>query len=100
MNAANLPSLGKVSAVLFLIAFVVFVIGITKTTAGAPCSDLGAWITLTGLGTAAVACATLLARTLMYPSAKAWGLFVAGLLITGFAVFVAYLWTLLLCRGV
>ena len=100
MNAARSAFQGKVSVVLFAFAIVVFVAGMLITTVSAPCSELGAWITVAGLGTAAVACVTLLVRTLMHRSGKAWGLLTAAVFSTGFAVFVAYVWTLLLCRGV
>jgi|SRR5262245_6286491 len=100
MNAAKAWSLGKVSAGLFSLAFVVFMAGMLKTTVSAPCSELGASITLAGLGIAAVAGVILLVRTLKDRSGKAWGLLAVSVLAIGFAVFVAYLWTLLLCRGV
>ena len=100
MIASKLPSLGKVSAALFFVAFVVFVAGMVKTTVSAPCSDVGALITLVGLGIAAVACTSLLVRTFMHRSGKAWALLAAGVVATGFAIFVAFLWTILLCRGV
>jgi len=100
MNAAGSSFAGKLTVTLVVMAILIFVAGMVKTTVSAPCNGPGAWITMAGLGLGAIACVSLLVQALTHRSAKVWGFFAAAIVSTGIAVFVAHVWTLLLCRGI
>ena len=93
-------SIGKLSGRLFMLAAAVLVGGLIKTTVSAPCNGPGAWISAAGLVPAALACVALLIKAISERSADNLIVFVAGVVGTSGVAFIAFWWTILLCRAV
>ena len=93
-------SLGKLSGRLFMLAAAVLIGGLIKTTVSAPCNAPGAWISVAGLIPAVLACVTLSIIAFKERSAGNLIVFLAGVAATVIVAFVAFCWTILLCRGV
>jgi hypothetical protein len=80
------------------LSVILFVAGMSLTTAFAPCYNSGEVVTVVSLAVAALSCVTLaLAAT---KAQLSWAWCVVSALVTASCLFVGYLWTVLLCRGV
>jgi hypothetical protein len=92
--------LERLSRWLFGTALGALVVGLMTTTIGASCNTPGAWISVASLAPASLACITLLIVAVKERSAESVVVFVLGVAGTGLAIFVAFWWTMLLCRAV
>lgn len=93
-------SLWKLSGRLFMLAAGILIAGLIKTAVGAPCNGPGAWISMAGLVPAALACVGLSIVAIKERSAGNLIVLLGGVAGTGIAAFVAFCWTILLCRAV
>lgn len=80
MGASRLVQL---SGRLFMSAFAILVVGILETTVSAPCSDIGAWVSMAALLPAARGCVALLIVAIKERSAGNWMVWLAGVAGTG-----------------
>lgn len=85
---------------LFMPAGAVLIGGVVTTTVSAPCSESGAWICAAGMLLAGLACLALLVTAIRERSAFSFKVLLIGVVGTGTAGFYAFIWTILLCRGV
>ena len=92
--------LGRASKYFLLLAFVVLVCGLLRTTFGGACSQSGFYMSATGVAIGILRCITLFARSIRLRTSEAWLQFGCSIIGIAFFGFVALLWTLLLCRGV
>lgn len=84
--------------VLVGLSVTLYLVGMGLTTIFAPCFQPGAWITLAALALTALSFITILIAAIMRYVLWTW---VAGAALGGSLMLMfAYLWTLLLCRGV
>ncbi len=87
-----------VSLVLFALSAMLFVAGMGLTTTFAPCYQPGAMVTEVALALTPLSVVAFLIAALKGQSGWAW--VVCSAIGTCFMLFVGYLWTVLLCRGV
>ena len=91
--------LRTLSGWVFLASLLVFVAGVVWTVTEAPCSRLGAYLLLAGLGLGVLAACALLARAFLEHPIRS---ILAALLVIAICAveyFVSYTFTLMLCRG-
>ena len=92
--------LGKASSYLLLLAFVALVCGLLTTTFGGPCNEYGFYTSAAALGVATLGCAALLTRSLRLRTNVAWLQFGCSIIASVYCAFMAFAWTLGMCRAI